>query len=250
MSNRITIPEKNDCNIGERLKRAYKELKGIDDITGRNGKKSTSAIVAAELLEKGYIDCYIPTDADGNIDEAEKQKKVYAISKSLKKHVCYDSLNQIDMQYLFVYVKYFDCSMDYLIGKIDTFNHDLIDATEKTGLSEKTIETIAGYDNFQKELLESMATADNDILKHTLNTLFLTAYGMYYPTITIKNDSIGLDKTIPTNETKSFMLASAQNDFNEIITSVFNLYQPQFEKLSIQMNESLKKELKKAKSTD
>lgn len=226
-------------NFANCLKRLYKEKKNIPDLT----KYGILQDIAREMLASGII---IP-----NSDNEESQKdQVQNVAHVLREHLKIDSAERISGQWLLIYTKYFDCSADFLTGKIDTFNHDMIDATEKTGLSEKAIETIASYDTTQKELLESMATADNDILKHTLNTLFLTAYGMYYPTITIKNDSIGLDKTIPTNETKSFMLASAQNDFNEIITSVFNLYQPQFERLSTQVNEALKKELKKAKSTD
>lgn len=73
-----------------------------------------------------------------------KQKDLYKITKNINNHMNTTDVCKVSVNYLLAYSKFFDCSVDYLLGltEIKSTNPQIREVCEATGLSEKAVHNL------------------------------------------------------------------------------------------------------------
>ena len=99
-----------------------------------------------------------------NLVKAMESKGI-AISngyKTIRSHIM-DEVNELDMQWLKNYCDFFECSADYLLGKIDSFTYDdeLLKSRSQSKLSDSAIKKL--LDDKEKSLVINSLLETNGI---------------------------------------------------------------------------------------
>lgn len=100
-------------------------------------------VAKAIYNNKKYFELAKPA---GRIDQilSKKEKDISTISKAVKRHMCLESAEQVPGNYMLVYSDLFNCSMDFLYGKIDEDcpNMDTLAISKRLNISCEAIQNI------------------------------------------------------------------------------------------------------------
>lgn len=107
----------NECPIAERLKKLYDEEKHID-----LSERGWAVKVASQMYDSKILshDDYSPHKSDYLHDDTKAHNIHETAEKALKRHINGGGMTP---EWIKHYCDYFECSADYLIGKIDTPLH-------------------------------------------------------------------------------------------------------------------------------
>lgn len=127
----------NPIIFGKRLEFLMK----LDDIDIT--KRGASGILSKRLYERGII-AY--NDQTG--DDKARANQRDNTRKTIEEHRKMDSAEKLSGEWIFRYCKYFDCSADFLFGKIELPTHENSDIAQLTGLSLTAIDTLKMFNKF------------------------------------------------------------------------------------------------------
>ena len=117
----------------------------------------TSAMKLAEALYDNPLcfDIIRPRGRDRKaFTDAERKKDLKSIARSIQRHMApNEEAYHVQSDYLLAYSIVFDCSLDYLFGKISEPcpNLEIKDISEKTGLSYKAVENLVSREELDVE---------------------------------------------------------------------------------------------------
>lgn len=108
------------------------EKKGIDSAAG----------LARELSKKNLVKVNFRETEEIFTDKDIAQKKIWAIERKVKIHLNSETAECLKGDFVLAYCKFFECSADYLFGKIECSTHEKQICHNLTGLSEDAIEIL------------------------------------------------------------------------------------------------------------
>lgn len=112
-------------------------------------------ILLAEALYENHRALVEPAQRKNKNGKNVKDRKhdIDAITRMVQKHFNETFAFNIQSKYLFAYSELFNCSLDYLCGKVNvrSTDPDMNGICEKTGLSEKAIEKLMKHSKFYLE---------------------------------------------------------------------------------------------------
>lgn len=99
-----------------------------------SGRKLAIALYDGEFLSDMHYH-------KGKGESDLKQKDLYKITKNINNHMNATDVCKVSVNYLLAYSKFFECSVDYLLGltELKTTNPKMKEICEYTGLSEKAV---------------------------------------------------------------------------------------------------------------
>lgn len=112
----------------------------------KRGLNSASKL-AKELSKSNLVKVNFRKTDEIFTNEEMEQKKIWAIEQKVKKHLNSESTTHLQGEYILAYCKFFDCSADYLFGKIEYSTHAKQICHNLTGLSEDAIEALEAEKN-------------------------------------------------------------------------------------------------------
>lgn len=127
-------------------------------------KRGISQILAKDMLSKGLIEP----------DEGQTEENCISYSaKSIRNHLKCQSCDSVSAKWISVYMRYFNCSADFLLGRITAPTHRTTDICNNTGLSIPAAELLqewnqAGFSGLIGCLSNLITNAD---FRDCLNTM-------------------------------------------------------------------------------
>lgn len=136
MLNRNEIPD-----FGKRLK----FLIGKENYK----KRGISKIIAADMVEKGLI------EPDNDQD---KNDCIVNSAKTIRNHLKCQSCDSVSAKWIIVYMRYFKCSADFLLGKINAKNYKTADICKLTGLSQSAAGLLQEWNQDNPDWISNLDT--------------------------------------------------------------------------------------------
>lgn len=169
-----------------------------------NSKHFNERLYTKELSLFDIYSHLYPQKASVCITNADKNAAVRKIRNWQEGYSMPKTINE-----LLSLCELFDCDVEYIIGKQEHFRNDNLDAIEKTGLEEITINELSKLTNSEKHIIDALFSRTNG----SSNLLKLIKEMLFYSHPNAKNNAhISLDNEITSRNKDMAELEKNLND--------------------------------------